>query len=187
MFTGQYARPLQQQGLDSTAINAFKQLNLRVLNLFASSASTGVLDQNIETVFDAWKKAQPEKTLTALNIQDNALQNAFKTYNGLYNNPWYRYFISYDPSKDLSKLTCSVLAINGQKDTQVLAGENLAKIKEILTKSGNKDFETVAIPNLNHLLQTAKTGDVSEYETINETMSPVAMNIICTWIKLHIK
>ena len=187
VLTGQYARPLRQQGLDSTAINAFKQLNLRVLNLFASSANTGVLDQNIATVFDAWKKAQSKKTLTALNIQDNALQNAFKTYNGLYNNPWYRYFISYAPSKDLSKLTCSVLAINGQKDTQVLAGENLAKIKEILTKSGNKDFETVAIPNLNHLLQTAITGDMSEYETINETMSPVAMNIICSWIKLHTK
>jgi fermentation-respiration switch protein FrsA (DUF1100 family) len=97
------------------------------------------------------------------------------------------YFMIYDPSKDLSKLTCAVLAVNGEKDTQVLAGENLAKIKEILTKSGNKDFETVAIPNLNHLLQTATTGDMSEYETINETISPVAMNIICSWIKLHTK
>ncbi len=87
----------------------------------------------------------------------------------------------------MSKVKCSVLAVNGEKDTQVNAAENLAVIKEILTKSGNKDFETKELPGLNHLLQTAKTGDVSEYEKIDETMSPAALNIICSWIKLHTK
>jgi len=107
--------------------------------------------------------------------------------NGTYNSAWVRFFIAYDPEKDLSKVKCSVLAINGEKDKQVKAAENLTLIKEILTKSGNKDFKTVEIPGVNHLLQTANTGDVSEYETIQETMSPVAMNIICSWIKLHTK
>jgi hypothetical protein len=40
---------------------------------------------------------------------------------------------------------------------------------------------------MNHLLQTANTGAVSEYEKIDETMSPEAMNIISGWIKIHTK
>ena len=186
-FAEQFALPLKEQGMDSVAVDAFKQLNLQIFDLFASSPNHEVLDQKIAPVFEAWKKAQTQKTLTALNIQDNALTNSFKTFNGIYDSGWMRYIMSYDPEKDLSKVKCSVLAINGEKDTQVNAAENLGKIKEVLTKSGNKDFKTVEIPGVNHLLQTAKTGDISEYETIQETMSPVAMNIICSWIKLHTK
>ncbi len=191
ILTGQSAFELKKNGLDSTSIQAFKTLQLQILDLFAGSKTDAELDQKIQTVFEEWKKAQPQKTLDALldalNIRDDALQNAFKTYNAMYNSGWLRFFISYNPEVALSKVKCPVLAINGEKDMQVLAGENLGRIKEVLTKSGNKDFEVKAIPGLNHLLQTANTGDVSEYETIPETMSPVAMNIICTWIKLHTK
>jgi len=191
ILTEQSAFELKKNGLDSNSIEAFKSLQLQILNLFAGSKTDAELDQEIKAVFEAWKKSQPSKTLeallAALNIRDDALQNAFKTYNSMFNSGWLRFFISYDPEIALSKVKCPVLAINGEKDMQVNAAENLGRIKEILTKSGNKDFEVKAIPGLNHLLQTANTGDVSEYETIPETMSPVAMNIICTWIKLHTK
>jgi hypothetical protein len=106
-------------------------------------------------------------------------------YNSIYDVPWIRFFFAYNPQTDLAKVKCSVLAINGEKDTQVLAVENLSLIKKILTENGNKDFEVKAIPGLNHLLETAQTGDFTEYGKIEETISPVALNIICNWIKLH--
>ena len=68
------------------------------------------------------------------------------------------------------------------KDTQVDATTNLAAIKEALTKAGNKHFQIKALPSLNHLLQTANTGDVSEYEVTEETMAPSAMELIAKWI-----
>ena len=57
----------------------------------------------------------------------------------------------------LKKLKCSVLAVNGKLDTQVDAKANLTKITETLTAAGDRDFETVAIPGLNHLLQPSLT------------------------------
>ena len=39
--------------------------------------------------------------------------------------PWLRYFISYDPSADISAAKCPVMAVNGDKDMQVSASENL--------------------------------------------------------------
>lgn len=180
---------LKKSGIDSVAVNAFSNLHNQVLALFASSANQEALDAQITPVFDAWKKTQDPKTLDALYVKGNSIvgQDVFSMYNGLYKIPWMRFFISYKPEDDLVKVKCPVLAINGGKDTQVDATSNLSLIKEILTKSGNKDFEIKALPGLNHLLQTAQTGDLSEYEKIEETMSPAAMKIISDWIKIHTK
>jgi hypothetical protein len=38
------------------------------------------------------------------------------------------------------------------------------------------------LPGLNHLFQTAKSGTPSEYGQIEETMSPVALDKIASWI-----
>jgi hypothetical protein len=96
--------------------------------------------------------------------------------------PWYRYFIAYDPAPALAKVKCPVLALNGEKDTQVSAKANLPVIRETLEASGNKDFEVVELPGLNHLFETAKTGGVGEYEQIEETMSPAALEKVAAWI-----
>jgi uncharacterized protein len=39
----------------------------------------------------------------------------------------------------------------------------------------------VVLPGKNHLLQTAKTGSPNEYNDIDETMSPTALNLIAEW------
>jgi len=183
----QYADGLKQQGVDTTAANAFERAHLHILNLFSSATNREDLDQKITSFVDTWKKNQTQKTLDALNIHDYSMPNILKLYNGMYDSGWLHFFITYNAEADLSKVKCSVLAVNGDKDTQVNAAENLGKIKEVLTKSGNKHFEVKALPGLNHLLQTATTGEVSEYEKIPETMSPAAMKIISDWIKLHTK
>jgi pimeloyl-ACP methyl ester carboxylesterase len=185
--TEQSAYILKSRGTDSVALNAFKQLNLGILKLFTSSLNVDSLDKQITPVFEIWKKLQTPKTLEELHAKDVDIKDVHKQYNTLYNIPWMRFFIAYDPETDLGKVKCPVLAINGEKDTQVDAASNLSLIKEILTKNGNKDVEVKAMPGLNHLMQTAQTGDLSEYEKIEETMSPAAMKIISDWIKTHTK
>jgi len=96
--------------------------------------------------------------------------------------PWFRYFIAYDPAVALRKVTCPVLAINGEKDLQVPPKQNLPVIRKALAEAGNKNFEVDELPGLNHLFQTAKTGAISEYAEIEETMSPGAMEKIAGWI-----
>jgi fermentation-respiration switch protein FrsA (DUF1100 family) len=96
--------------------------------------------------------------------------------------PWFRYFLTYDPAVALRKVTCPVLAINGEKDKQVLPQQNLPPIRQALEQAGNKHFEVDELPGLNHLFQTANTGSPSEYAGIEETMSPVALEKIAKWI-----
>jgi len=187
ILTEQSAGALKAKGMDSISVEAYKKLHFAILSLFTTSATQADLDQQIPPVVEAWKKDQTQKILTDLNVPNATMKDIEKGYDSMYGSAWLRFFISYDPATALSKVRCPVLALNGEKDTQVNAAENLSRIKEILAKSGNKDVEVKALPGLNHLFQTAKTGDVSEYEQITETMSPIAMNIICSWIKLHTK
>ncbi|MEE9442539.1 MAG: hypothetical protein V3V99_07715 [candidate division Zixibacteria bacterium] len=54
--------------------------------------------------------------------------------------------------------------------------------RAIVAVGGNKDYTVRQLPELNHMLQTAETGSISEYKKIEKTMSPLALEIICDWI-----
>lgn len=97
-------------------------------------------------------------------------------------NPWLYAFITLDPKDYLEKVTCPVLVLNGTKDVQVLPEINLPEIKKHLETANNKDVTIKEIEGLNHLFQTAKTGNINEYAKIEETFSPEALKLISDWI-----
>ncbi len=96
--------------------------------------------------------------------------------------PWFRYFLTYDPATALRHVTCPVLVINGSLDKQVLPSQNLPAIRKALAEAGNQHVEIDELPGLNHLFQTATTGSPTEYARIEETMSPVALEKMASWI-----
>lgn len=96
--------------------------------------------------------------------------------------PWFRHFLTYDPKPVLEKVKCSVLAINGEKDLQVDPKLNLPPIEAALKAAGNKDFTVKELPGLNHLFQASKTGAISEYQQIEETINPVALEVAGDWL-----
>jgi uncharacterized protein len=99
-----------------------------------------------------------------------------------FNNAWTRFFLTYDPRPTLRRVRCPVLALNGEKDLQVPATENLAEIAKALRAGGNRNVKTVELPGLNHLFQPCKTGSPSEYGTIETTIAPEALKTIGDWI-----
>jgi pimeloyl-ACP methyl ester carboxylesterase len=101
--------------------------------------------------------------------------------------PWMINFIRLDPAVYLSKVNCPVLAINGSKDIQVPSKENLEIIKNNFRKTENTSVKVKELKDLNHLFQECETGSISEYGTIEQTISPIALKEILNWINIHIK
>ena len=99
---------------------------------------------------------------------------------------WMRWYIGFDPAQNLSKLTCPVLAINGENDLQVPPYLNIPVIDSVLSKNGNKHFETHTLPGLNHLFQRCKKCTLSEYKSIDETMDPSALEVIGKWMQANV-
>jgi pimeloyl-ACP methyl ester carboxylesterase len=95
--------------------------------------------------------------------------------------PWFRWFLRYDPGPALRALHMPVLALNGSLDRQVLPEANLAGIRAAL--AGNPDVTITLLPGLNHLFQNARTGGIGEYAEIEETMAPVALQTVADWIR----
>lgn len=95
------------------------------------------------------------------------------------NNPYIRHFITVDVSKQLDKIKCPVLALNGTKDTQVDCTTNTAALEKGLTgcKHTVKKFDS-----LNHLFQHCTTGSVAEYQQIEVTIAPEVLDTIAKWI-----
>ena len=98
---------------------------------------------------------------------------------------WFRRFLVLDPRESLKKVTCPVLAVNGEKDLQVPSLVNLPQIEKTLRDSGNKDVMIIEFAGLNHLFQTCKTGSPTEYPQIEETFAPVALEGVTDWIRKH--
>ena len=59
-------------------------------------------------------------------------------------------------------------------------------MEEALRAGRVSDATVVELEGLNHLLQTAPTGSVSEYARIAETMSPTALELIADWIMARV-
>lgn len=101
--------------------------------------------------------------------------------------PWMINFIRIDPALYLSKVNCAVLAINGSKDIQVPSKENLNLMEAIFKKSKNTNVKVIELQGLNHLFQECETGATSEYATIEQTLSPIALIEILIWINTQVK
>ncbi|MBA3239183.1 MAG: alpha/beta fold hydrolase [Parachlamydiaceae bacterium] len=99
-----------------------------------------------------------------------------------FNSPWGHFYFSYEPSTALRHTIIPTLALNGELDLVVSPKQNLPFIDEALKKAGNKDYTIMEMPKLNHAFQTCMTGSWDEYEQTEETIAPLALNIMTDWI-----
>jgi hypothetical protein len=95
--------------------------------------------------------------------------------------PWFRWFLRYDPAPALRHFQGPLLALNGSLDRQVLPAQNLDGIRA--ATAGHRDVTITLLPGLNHLFQTAHNGGVGEYATTEETMAPVVLQTVADWIR----
>ncbi|KGN94044.1 alpha/beta hydrolase family protein [Porphyromonas crevioricanis] len=95
--------------------------------------------------------------------------------------PWYEFFLDYNPASDISKTTCPIFVMNGEKDLQVIASSNVEVIRNNLPK--NKKSKVKIYPGLNHLFQECTTGVPTEYINIKQTISPIVLEDIVDWLK----
>ncbi|MDB5416616.1 MAG: alpha/beta fold hydrolase [Phenylobacterium sp.] len=106
-----------------------------------------------------------------------------KTQAQMISSAWFRALLAYDPRPTLRLVKAPTLAINGSKDRQVPAEQNLSAIRAAM--KDNPDVTIIELPGLNHLFQTAPTGAAGEYADIEETVAPIALKTMGDWIVAH--
>ena len=124
--------------------------------------------------------AQANRTYELMGVPMQVNVAQYRAQVAQLNSPWLNYFLDYDPVPDIQGTRCPVLAINGDKDVQVVSSLNLKGIEMALPK--NKKNLVKEYPSLNHLFQHCTTGLPTEYAGIEETISEEVLGDIATWI-----
>ena len=62
---------------------------------------------------------------------------------------------------------------------------DLPDVRNLTATAAPRDVTILELANLNHLFQTARTGAVGEYADIEETVAPVALDAMSSWIRKH--
>lgn len=151
-------------------------------------SAIGLPKETVDSYCNSISKALDEiasgKKASEINIDDvpvalkpiiiKALQQA--------DTPYIRHFLTVDAGKLLPEIKCPVLALNGTKDTQVDCDANTTRIEKGLA---NCKHSIKKIDGVNHLFQHCNTGIVTEYQQIEETISPEVLQEVAKWIKAN--
>lgn len=174
----QVADQMRLSGAPDEAITRSSATNKKIYKLIILNQSlpAGQLKQQVDTLMYQELRDYPKA-----DLQNQSIDAIVKQSSALIS-PWYRYFIAFKPADYLTNVKCPVLALDGTLDMQVNGEANLAAIKASLEKGGNRNFQVVLLPGLNHLFQKATTGSVTEYAQISETVNPVALQTVSAWI-----
>ena len=165
-------------GMSDANVKKLVGINEKAYDLVIQSTDLQKLKTDMTRFVNDHISEIPDKLITEQMTRE---QFAAARIEGL-SSPWTQFMLKYDPGKTLEKVKCPVLAINGEKDMQVVPDENLAAISLALKKGGNSNVTIKKIPDLNHLFQECATGSPKEYQEIEQTFSPVALNEISRWI-----
>jgi len=99
-----------------------------------------------------------------------------------FNSAWFRFFLQTESMDFISRVSVPVLAINGELDFIMSSKLALPKIAAGLKKTGNQHVTIVSIPNQNHWFQECKTGAMSEYGSLKETVNESTLKLMADWI-----
>lgn len=160
-------------GLSNEVLEANQKLFRKIYEIIKKNPSNDIASQEIKSLL----KSDPTyKELSEEQINELA---------SVTESNWFATFIRYNPENNLAKIKSKALILNGEKDVQVTAKENLEGWRKGL--SHNKKATIKSYPNLNHLFQSAKTGMPNEYGEIETTIEPVVLEDIIKWLNENVK
>jgi len=148
--------------------------NGMLASLYSELRKSSLEDEALKTELQKKLAVKYETTLPVKELNEMV--------NSIVDNEELMAILKSSPANYFQKVSCPVLALNGSKDFQVSAKENLAAIEKALSDGGNTAIETHELESLNHLFQDSDTGDISEYQLIEQTMSPEVLRLITEWV-----
>ena len=163
----QQAAILRASGMSEEAVQFSSSANAQLFDIIEASNDRVEADSLMRQLVKGWgyNEELTEQTVSQMTM------------------PWMYYFLKYDPTEAIVKTNCPALLLNGSKDLQVIASQNLPGYEKIIADYGKTNLILRELPDLNHLFQHCETGSPNEYYEIEETISPEVLELIVEFVK----
>ena len=167
LLKAQQVAILRASGMTEEAIQFSSNANAQMFDVIAASNDRVEADSLLRQLVKGWGYSEElvEQTVGELA------------------SPWMYYFLKYDPTEAIVKTNCPALLLNGSKDLQVVASQNLPAYERIIAEYGKTNLTLQEMPGLNHLFQHCETGSPNEYFEIGETISPEVLEMMVEFVK----
>ncbi len=164
-------------GATAAQLEHERKMNEQVFALCRSDLDRAAALSEIESVIQNSLRSWPDAdSMDEGDIRDNARQMA-----KIVSAPAYRSLLRQSPASILDRVTCRMLAVYGEKDTQVPGVSNANAFREIT--AGHRHAFVRLFPSYNHLFQLATTGFISEYEVLPQCPEIEVLKDIHAWIE----
>lgn len=133
------------------------------------------------------RKAKLQALYDELNPAERAIHQRWNNRTGTLNvntasSNQFKSFLQKNPLVSWRQIDVPVLILNGGKDAQVPAEENVKGLIKALSSNPAKVIHKI-FPELNHMFQPANTGATDEYAVIEQTIAPEVLEALHNWLK----
>lgn len=158
---------LRAQGMTEEMIQFSTNANAQLFDIVETSKDRAEADSLMRQLLKGWGY---NEELTEQTV-------------GQMTSAWMYFFLKYDPAEAIVKTNCPALLLNGSKDVQVIASQNLPAYQKLIDENGKTNLTLQEFPALNHLFQHCETGAPAEYATIEETISEEVLERLTQFVK----
>lgn len=142
-----------------------------------------VLQRSAGTDAERQAKIDLQKRINEATIKGTGWEGVPDDLRAAADTPWFRSYLSFDPARVMRDVRQPVLVVQGELDRQVPA-HHADRLADLARARNRKVAVDVAkIPQVNHLLVPAVTGEPSEYPSLTDKkVSAVATSAIASWM-----
>ncbi|MEP6692443.1 MAG: alpha/beta fold hydrolase [Gemmatimonadaceae bacterium] len=155
---------------------------LHAIVLIAGPSRTGraVSDQQVRAAFVG-------RGLSGAALDSAIATNARAREAQLADNPWIKFWFSYDPIPTAKRVAQPVLIVQGATDTQV-SPDQAEELAAAFRAGGNRDVTVRLLPEINHLLVHDANGAFSNYDKLTSlSVSRVVLGAIADWLAAKLR
>lgn len=185
LFLEQSADILAGQGVLKSRAAEIKPLLRDIFYVILSAPDTTTAMRRATEIFTEWEEKQSNRTVrVTTGVTDKTgMQRFIAQMVDRWSMPWGKYFMNLHPGEYYKGLEGRVLAVYGEKDLQVDPVINAKLMQTFLAHRQPSEAQIETIPGVNHLFQHCLKCAISEYATIEETLSPQLLLLIEQWLQ----
>jgi pimeloyl-ACP methyl ester carboxylesterase len=177
IITQQIRRISEVQGIQDDVLKKNMEFQQRVFEAARSGEGWSDLETDIEDRLREQLSQLPESQQSTLGNMDQFIESQVSRQLDGAKSPWFKSFIETDPCPLLRSLDIPVLAVMGEKDSQVLLSPNREALEQI-----DGDYVIRVIPEANHLFQVSDSGMPGEYGILDKEFAPGLIDQIAAFL-----
>jgi len=172
----------EAQGIDDEIVEQNLEFQQRIYEVVRNEDDWDEIEQDLYDRLENQINELPEQQREALGDMNSFIRSQINRQLAAAKTAWFKSFIEYNPQSDISNFKIPMLALFGEKDSQVILEPNRT-MAESLKENSDLNLTIVEIESANHLFQQSNTGLPSEYGMLDKRFADGFVEEIVEWLQ----